>query len=186
MMTKIGESLRFTLSATDPDNNPLTYSASNLPPGATFDPLTRTFSWTPGYDQAGVYPNIHFEVSDGELTDFEDITITVTAGSGSKAPATDFSVSALSINPDRVNAGKKVNIRVIATNSGTAAGSYEVILKINGVIEATNSVTISPGTSVTVSFTVTRNFAGVYIVDVNGLSASFLVNATGKPPGGKP
>ena len=55
----------------------LIYSASNLPPGASFDPQTRTFSWTPGYDQAGIYPNVHFEVSDGEFTDSEDITITV-------------------------------------------------------------------------------------------------------------
>ncbi len=71
-----GELLIFTLSATDPDGDPLVYSASNLPEGASFDPNTQTFSWTPRYDQAGVY-TVHFEVSDGELTDSEDITITV-------------------------------------------------------------------------------------------------------------
>ena len=70
------EPLEFALSATDPDGGELAYSASNLPEGASFDPDTQTFSWTPRYDQAGVY-SVHFEVSDGELTDSEDITIAV-------------------------------------------------------------------------------------------------------------
>ena len=70
-----GETLRFTISATDANNDPLTYSTSNLPEGANFNPASRTFSWTP--DEAGMYSGIHFEVSDGTLTDAEDITITV-------------------------------------------------------------------------------------------------------------
>ena len=59
-------------------NDAVTYSASNLPSGASFDPPTHTFSWTPTYAQAGVYPNVHFEVYDGSSSDTEDITITVT------------------------------------------------------------------------------------------------------------
>jgi hypothetical protein len=73
--------LAFTISATDPDGDTLTYSASNLPQGATFQPATRTFSWTPGSGQSGTYTNVHFQVSDGKLTDSEDIDITVTASS---------------------------------------------------------------------------------------------------------
>jgi len=71
-----GELFTFAILATDADGGQLVYSASNLPEGASFDPGTRTFSWTPRYDQAGVY-TVHFEVSDGELTDAEDVTITV-------------------------------------------------------------------------------------------------------------
>ena len=71
-----GELLEFNISATDADGDQLVYSASNLPEGASFDPNTQTFSWTPRYHQAGVY-TVHFEVSDGELTDSEDVTITV-------------------------------------------------------------------------------------------------------------
>ena len=75
-----GDLLQFTVTASDPDipTQTLIYSASNLPPGATFNPTTRVFSWTPSSGQAGVYPNVHFVVSDGYLTDSEDITITVT------------------------------------------------------------------------------------------------------------
>ena len=71
-----GKLLEFAISATDPDGHILTYSASNLPEGASFDAETRTFSWTPRYDQAGIYV-VRFEVTDGELSDFEDVTITV-------------------------------------------------------------------------------------------------------------
>jgi len=70
----------FTVDATDPDNeDELTFSStlSSLPPGASFDPGTRTFRWTPAYGQAGTYPGIHFEVNDGMYSDSEDITITV-------------------------------------------------------------------------------------------------------------
>ena len=59
----------------DTDGDSLTYSASSRPQGVSFDSQTQTFSWTP--DEAGTYPNVHFEVSDGELTDSEDIPITI-------------------------------------------------------------------------------------------------------------
>jgi len=69
--------LVFTLSAYDPDGDPLIYSAENLPDGAEFSPQSRTFRWEPREDQLGIYQNIHFEVTDGTLTASEDITIEV-------------------------------------------------------------------------------------------------------------
>ena len=75
-----GQTLSFTVSATDPDGDALTYSASNLPSGSTFDPATHTFSWTPTYGQAGNYTNVEFTVTDNgtpmQLA-LEDITISV-------------------------------------------------------------------------------------------------------------
>ena len=48
-----------------------------MPSGASFDTDTQTFSWTPTYAQAGTYSAVQFEVTDGNLTDSEDITIIV-------------------------------------------------------------------------------------------------------------
>jgi len=75
-----GNTLSFQIGATDPDaNDSLTYSASNLPSGATFDPATRTFRWTPSTSQIGTYP-VTFTVSDAlGATDSETITITVSS-----------------------------------------------------------------------------------------------------------
>jgi uncharacterized delta-60 repeat protein len=75
-----GQTLTFTVSATDPEGGLLTYSASNLPSGASFNPSTRTFTWTPSYRQVGSYPNVVFTVTDQgtpQLSDSEAITITV-------------------------------------------------------------------------------------------------------------
>jgi outer membrane protein assembly factor BamB len=69
--------LEFMITATDPDGDALFYNASNLPAGAVFNSSTQVFSWTPTFGQAGMYPDVHFEVSDGELTDWEKITIVV-------------------------------------------------------------------------------------------------------------
>ena len=89
-----GQLLSFTVSAADLDPaDTLVFSATNLPPGATFDPGTRTFAWTPGAAQVGNYPNVHFSVTDGFSSDAEDIGIAVTtppppaATTGSAAPA---------------------------------------------------------------------------------------------------
>ena len=79
----IGEGLplTFTVNATDADGNALSYSAASLPPGATFNGGTRTFSWTPGYSSAGAYA-VRFIASDGALpipaADTETVAITVT------------------------------------------------------------------------------------------------------------
>ena len=73
-----GSLLQFTVTATDPNGDTLTYSASNLPTGATFNvTTTHVFTWTPTYSQSGTYSNVCFQVSDGSLTDSECITITV-------------------------------------------------------------------------------------------------------------
>jgi hypothetical protein len=73
------ELLEFALTASDPDGGPLTYSATNLPEGATFDPVAQLFSWTPGYGQEGSH-SVTFTVTDGgtpQESDSEDVTITV-------------------------------------------------------------------------------------------------------------
>ncbi|HET6404454.1 MAG TPA: PKD domain-containing protein [Candidatus Thermoplasmatota archaeon] len=68
--------LTFTVSASDPDTPSPTLSATNLPPGAVFQPSTGTFGWTPNFTQAGVYV-VRFSVTDGTFTIFEDVTITI-------------------------------------------------------------------------------------------------------------
>lgn len=44
----------------------MTLYVDNLPPGAVFDSRTRVLSaWLPGYDQAGLYPDLRIVASDG-------------------------------------------------------------------------------------------------------------------------
>ena len=72
-----GTLLTFTVGATDADLDLLTYSASGLPLGASFDAGTKTFSWTPSFDQAGTYATVTFTVTDGTAPVSETIAITI-------------------------------------------------------------------------------------------------------------
>ena len=71
--------LRFTISATDADlpAQPLTYSATGLPTGATFDAITREFAWTPTEAQGPGTFTVTFSVTDGAFSASELVTITV-------------------------------------------------------------------------------------------------------------
>jgi hypothetical protein len=72
--------LTFDVEATDPDGDALTYTVGELPAGASFDPATRQFSWTPDYTQAGEY-TVEFTAADGDdaytLSATKTVTITV-------------------------------------------------------------------------------------------------------------
>lgn len=71
-----GYKLTFQMIADDSDDDPLTYSAENLPSGAAFDTGTGTFSWIPGMNQAGMY-KVLFKVSDGVNTAQAEVAIQV-------------------------------------------------------------------------------------------------------------
>ena len=74
------KAVSFTLKGNDPDKedqDKLSYTAENLPQGATFDPATATFNWTPTYDQSGEYNDLRFVFRAGALADTIPVSITV-------------------------------------------------------------------------------------------------------------
>lgn len=72
-----GKEFTFVITAADPEDDTLTYSAAGLPEGAVFDENTATFTWTPKESDGGVEYQVTFIVSDSKLTDSETVTITV-------------------------------------------------------------------------------------------------------------
>ena len=71
--------LEFILSATDPDDDDILnyYISSGLPSEATLNSTSGNFSWTPYYNQSGVY-NVEFNVSDGYVNISQTVDINVT------------------------------------------------------------------------------------------------------------
>ncbi|OHB56612.1 MAG: hypothetical protein A2Y07_03610 [Planctomycetes bacterium GWF2_50_10] len=69
-----GIGLKFELASRYGGDGQLSYSVMNLPSGATF--TGRTFVWTPGFNQAGLY-KVTFIASDGNCSDYQTITIAV-------------------------------------------------------------------------------------------------------------
>lgn len=119
------EILTFKTPASDPDREDagkLSFSASNLPEGATYDSLSQTFSWKPTFEQSGNYV-VSFRVVDSgidgtPLSDAKDVPITVVhvnrppvmdsvaSKTGEENALIAFSVSGS--DPDREDAGKLV------------------------------------------------------------------------------
>jgi hypothetical protein len=70
-----GSLLKFTITASDPDGDPLQYYATGIPNGATFDRTTHTFSWVPLSTQSGS-GYVTFTVYDGKNEVQERVLIT--------------------------------------------------------------------------------------------------------------
>jgi len=89
----VGTPLTFTIAAIDPDIDSLIYSATGLPSGAAFDPVTRSFTWTPLDSMIGNY-SVTFIVSDGVLTDSKTCRIMIPSRPGFP-PTAQFTANTL-------------------------------------------------------------------------------------------
>ncbi|MEW5803333.1 MAG: putative Ig domain-containing protein [bacterium] len=84
-----GETLTLTIKATDPDGDPLIYAASlsKLPSGATM--VGNVFSWKPGPEDSGLYPDIRFQVSDGDSIVEQEVNLAVIDNGTNTPPVLD-------------------------------------------------------------------------------------------------
>lgn len=76
LIVQEGQSLSFRVEALDPEGDPVSLSASNLPAGATFDETEGIFRWRPSFEQSGVY-EVTFTASDGLASSQVTVNITV-------------------------------------------------------------------------------------------------------------
>ncbi|MFC1912785.1 PGF-pre-PGF domain-containing protein, partial [Chloroflexota bacterium] len=112
---------------------------------------------------------------------YESFSISTEAGVvEAEAPAA-FVPSILTVSPSQVEPGEEIAVSVTVTNTGDLSGSYDVVLMIDNVVEATQAVTLAGHTSQTVTFAVQKEVVGNYSVTVDGLTKSFVVG-TPVPP----
>ena len=80
----VGQSLTFTVAASDPEGGPVSIAAHNLPTGASFDSSTGEFAWTPSSDETGNYSITFTAVDSGNpsIEAGQTIIIQVRSGSG--------------------------------------------------------------------------------------------------------
>ncbi len=164
------KALSFTVSATDADKedgDKLTITMEGAPAGAAFD--GQTFSWTPGYDQAGDY-TITFKVSDGRAE--AEAAVKVTVNNVNRAPEINGPASG------EVQAGSSLSLSF----SGSDADGDDLSYSLSG---APAGMTVSGDGEV--SWTPADDAAGNYSVTVtvsdgsDEASKSFDVHVTPKP-----
>jgi len=90
-------------------------------------------------------------------------------------PPPKFTLSDLTITPDRVKEDERFTIAVKVTNEGGSTGSYLTELKIKGLTEMAQEVTLAPGASQIVSFTTAKKNAGFYPMEIGDLSGRIIV-----------
>ncbi len=72
-----------------------------------------------------------------------------------------------------VSRGESVTVTTNVGNDGGQEGSYVANLKINGQTRDTKEITLSPGQSAGIAFSILDNEPGHYAVEIGGLSGEF-------------
>lgn len=142
--------LTFTATATDPDGGALTFSATNLPSGASLS-AAGVFNWTPTYSQAGNYSVTVTVTDNGGLTDSETVTISV--GNVNRPPV----LSPSPIGNRTVTAGQTLTIAVTASDPDGGTLTFT-----NANLPAGATLTPTANGAATFSWTPATNQAGTY------------------------
>ena len=147
-----GQLLQFTVSASDSDGDNLSYSAINLPQGATFNASTHTFSWIPNYGQAGNYNNVEFTVmDDGSPMALDTELISITVGHVNRPP-----VFGNLSGPQEVLSGSPLTFSVSATDpDGDVVFLSSANLPVGAVFDGSTGI---------FSWTPSAQQEGIYIV----------------------
>jgi len=158
-----GSTLNFTASATDPDSGQtITYSLIGAPAGASIDPATGVFSWTPTDDNPTATPADAYtftvratDSADPAAFDEQEVTVTV-----SNVAPTITSVSGPA-GPIGISGGSaSANIAVTFTDPGSGDTHVTTIACGNATSASGGTCTYTAAGVYTVTATVTDDDGG--------------------------
>jgi len=92
-----------------------------------------------------------------------------------------LSIYGLKVEPEEVEPAEPVDIYLLAGNAGNCPGTFDVVLKINGVEEESKQLALDPDEQKIITFSVVKAETADYTVDINGLSASYVVKERKAP-----
>ena len=145
---EVGSTLNFSVSATDPDGDPLTLEATNLPTGAKFPTVTGvatvsgSFSWTPGLSQAGIRTATFRARDQGGLSSTRTVTIEVTEPEYDKLFTSSVVGSAVGGLPGKTGLELPVNLVTYQTVYGV-----QFDLLYNAAALEVTGVNVTPNTA---------------------------------------
>jgi hypothetical protein len=157
----VGATLTFTVSGSDPDGDPLTFSAAPLPPNASFDSSSQTFAFTPVPGQAGT-TQVTFSVEDGRGgMASETITLAVAAGISvsitSPLPGATVAAGLLLVRGTVETGGAEVGIAANGVPAAISGATFAVMVPVDPTVTLISAEATTQGgahASVTVGITV--------------------------------
>jgi len=159
-----GSPYSFTPSASDPDGDTLTFSASNLPAWLSIDNRTGALTGTPAETDVGVVNNIQISVSDGtDSASLAGFSITVDSAQAAAKGSVDLNWIAPSTRAD----GSSLDISEIEGYEvyvGTSSDNLQMLVDLND--SAATSYTINDLTVGTTYYIALKTY------DVDGIASS--------------
>jgi hypothetical protein len=86
-----------------------------------------------------------------------------------------FEVLSLDITPPKITIGDKATVEVEIRNSNAKLDTYNVPLMVNGVADDRKSITLAPGATKLMTFTLTRSQPGTYSISVGSKESTLVV-----------
>jgi len=132
------------------------------------------------YTAAGKY-TVSLEVTtswDESCTETKVAYITVRELPTEEEEPPNLVAAYLLVSPEQVQPNQQVEISINIGNDGGTAGTRSIALYINGHLEDSQTVSVSPGSAKNVVFTVTRTAPGTYQVMLEGNVGQFTVLGT--------
>jgi hypothetical protein len=167
----VGVPWELRLEATDPDGETVTYGHEDaLPEGATLDPTSGIFAWTPSADQAGIVHEVVFLASDASASARLPLRFVVDDGRAGLALPPAFTMSKAA----SATAGQRLDLALGATDPNGDALTFAVLGESpSGATLAGNTWTWTPATedagrAVRIVFTASDGtFTAVHTVTVS-------------------
>ena len=175
-----GVQLSFTVSATDPDDDGIVFSIdpSLLPAGhnAVIDPQTGDFTWTPTFDDAGLYDLPIIATDDGSPVISVEDTVQITVNNVNQPPSIS-GPAGKPVGDPSMNEGEVLEVIVLGSDPD---GSIPILSVANEPVFATfvddgngtGTLTLSP------DFTQAGVYPGVEIIATDSEDTTVTVTET--------
>jgi subtilisin family serine protease len=156
-------SITVTTSATDIDNDHLTYSVTNMPSNATINSTTGVFTWTPSDSYLG-NNNLIFTVSDGTAIIDLDIFVHVNGTSSTNTSNfTNHPPILFTIDSQAATVGTKFSINITASDEDMSAHNDSLTFLDNTTLFAINKTS---NTTAKIEFTPASSQIGNYSINI--------------------
>jgi hypothetical protein len=93
----------------------------------------------------------------------------------------DFRLANLAVNPDEVNICETAVVTAMLTNIGGSRGDYTAELKIDGITNQSQKLTLPAGANCMLCFKVAKGLPGTYKISLGDLSGQFTVKEPQSP-----
>jgi hypothetical protein len=105
------------------------------------------------------------------------MTITLATACASSAPPAKFEITSLDIKPAEVAVGEKAVVSARVANTGGTAGLYSATLLVDGKKVDSKAINLDPGSTQSVTFSLSKDAAGAYEIAIGERSAVLTVKA---------